>query len=156
MNAQSPLVGAPAALQSPPADTGVAGMPGFFHRYADVNGTRIHYVAGGSGPAVVLVHGWPYTWATWRKLMPLLAKAGFTAIAPDLRGIGDSAAADEGFSKINVAEDIRQIVKSLGFEQINLLGSDIGTHGCLRLCRRPRAGGASSGAHGICATGFRP
>jgi pimeloyl-ACP methyl ester carboxylesterase len=41
---------------------------------------RIHYVAGGEGPAVVLLHGWPYTWAVWRNLMPALASGGFTVI----------------------------------------------------------------------------
>lgn len=75
----------------------------------------------------MLLHGWPYTWAEWRKLMPLLANAGFTVIAPDLRGLGDSAKAESGYSKLNVAEDVRQIVRSLGFETIDLLGSDIGT-----------------------------
>ena len=68
---------------------------GFTHRYAEVNGTRIHVVIGGDGPAVLLVHGWPYNWALWRKLMPLLAQAGFTVIAPDLRGLGESAKADD-------------------------------------------------------------
>jgi len=102
-------------------------MDGFSHRYADVNGTRLHYVIGGEGPAVVLLHGWPYTWAEWRKLMPLLADAGFTVIAPDLRGLGDSAKAEAGYSKTNVAEDVRQVVHQLGLSEINLVGTDIGT-----------------------------
>lgn len=91
-----------------------------------MNGTRIHYVIGGTGPAVVLLHGYPYTWAAWRKLMPLLADAGFTVIAPDLRGLGDSDKASDGYAKTNAAEDVRQIVKSLGFDEINLVGTDIG------------------------------
>ncbi len=117
----------PASAQAPQADSEVAGLTGFTHRYADVNATRIHYVIGGEGPAIVLLHGWPYTWAAWRKLMPLLADAGFTVIAPDLRGLGDSVKADTGYAKTNVAEDIRQIVQSLGFDTINLVGTDIGT-----------------------------
>lgn len=111
----------------PPPEGPVAGMDGFSHRYAEVNGTRLHYVVGGEGPAVVLVHGWPYTWAEWRKLMPRLAAAGFTVIAPDLRGLGDSAKVETGYSKTNVAEDIRQVVHQLGFGEINLVGTDIGT-----------------------------
>lgn len=111
----------------PVPDSAVEGLSVFTHRYAEVNGTRIHYVIGGSGPAIVLLHGWPYTWAEWRKLMPLLANAGFTVIAPDLRGLGSSAKAESGYSKVNVAEDVRQIVHSLHFDTIDLLGSDIGT-----------------------------
>ena len=110
-----------------PADGTGAGMPGFTHRHAQVNGTRIHYVVGGQGPAVILLHGWPYTWALWRKLMPLLADAGFTVITPDLRGLGDSTKAEAGYAKTNVAEDVRQIVRSLGHDTINLVGTDIGT-----------------------------
>ena len=117
-----------AVLAPDPAVEGpVPGLEIFTHRYAQVNGTYIHYVIGGAGPAVVLLHGWPYTWALWRKLMPLLAQAGFTVIAPDLRGLGDSAKAEGGYAKTNVAEDVRQIVKSHSFETINLAGVDIGT-----------------------------
>ena len=48
--------------QAPPHDgSAVSGLIGFEHRYAEVNGTRLHYVAGGEGPAIVLLHGWPYT-----------------------------------------------------------------------------------------------
>ncbi|QUT04616.1 alpha/beta hydrolase [Sphingobium phenoxybenzoativorans] len=112
---------------APANDSPVDGLDGFRHYFADVNGTRIHYVSGGAGPAVVLVHGWPYTWALWRQLMPLIADAGFTVIAPDLRGLGYSAHAEDGFSKVSVAEDIRAIVQSLGFATINLVGTDIGT-----------------------------
>lgn len=115
------------AVTAPPADSAVTGIPGFTHRYAEVNGTRIHYVIGGKGPAVVLLHGYPYTWAMWRRLMPLLAAGGFTIIAPDLRGLGDSAKANSGYAKTNVAEDVRQIVRSLGIDVINLVGTDIGT-----------------------------
>lgn len=112
---------------APQPDSAVPGLDGFTHRYADVNGTRIHYVVGGKGPAVALLHGFPFTWAIWQRLMPKLAEAGYTVIAPDLRAMGDSAPAQDGFAKTNVAEDIRQIVTSLGFASINLVGMDIGT-----------------------------
>ena len=59
--------------------------------------------------------------------MPLLAEAGRTVIAPDLRGLGDSARAESGYEKSNVAEDVRQVVQSLGFASIDLVGTDIGT-----------------------------
>jgi pimeloyl-ACP methyl ester carboxylesterase len=111
----------------PKADSAVSGLEGFTHRYAEVNGTRIHYVMGGKGPAIVLLHGYPYNWALWRKMMPSLAQAGFSVIAPDLRGFGDSARPGTGYSKVNVAEDVRQIVQSHGFDSIHLVGTDIGT-----------------------------
>lgn len=105
----------------------VQGLPGFLHKHALVNGTQIHYVIGGEGSPIVLLHGWPYTWKVWSRLLPLLAAAGYTAIAPDLRGLGDSKLEDTGFLKCNVAEDVRHIVLSLGIEKIELLGMDVGT-----------------------------
>jgi len=105
----------------------VVDLPGFTHRFDEVNGTRIHSVTGGQGPLIVLMHGWPYTWALWRPLLPLVAAAGFSVLAPDLRGLGESSRAEDGYSKVNVAEDVRQIVQRLGVEQIQLVGTDIGT-----------------------------
>ncbi len=113
---------------APAADSAVDSLDGFTHRYAEVNGTRIHYVIGGSGPAVALLHGFPYSWAVWRDIMPLLAAAGRTVLAPDLRGMGDSAPAEsDTFAKTNVAADIRAIVRDLGLGPVDLVGMDIGT-----------------------------
>ena len=111
---------------APMAGGSIEGLPGFTHAYSAVNGTQIHYVIGGMGPILVLLHGWPYTWEVWRKVMPLLASQGYTVIAPDLRGLGDSALEEAGYSKTNVAADIHELVQSLGFEHIHLLGMDIG------------------------------
>ena len=119
--------GSVADVSLPLAGSEPAGMPGFTHQYADVNGTRLHYVSGGSGPAVMLLHGWPSSWLEWRPLMVLLADAGWSVIAPDLRGTGDSAVTEDGYSKANVSEDVRQLVQQLGHEQIRLVGTDIGT-----------------------------
>lgn len=58
---------------APAADTPVDNLEGFAHCFAEVNGVQIHYVSGGAGPAVVLLHGFPFTWFEWRKVMPLLA-----------------------------------------------------------------------------------
>jgi pimeloyl-ACP methyl ester carboxylesterase len=96
------------------------------HRHIDVNGTRLHVVVAGEGPAVVLLHGWPYTWTAWRRLIPPLAAAGFTVIAPDLRGTGDSAKPADGYDKRNVARDVHELVGALGFADIALVGMDIG------------------------------
>ena len=94
--------------------------------FAEVNGTSIHYAIGGNGPAVVLLHGWPYTWIVWRPLIPVLAQHGFTVIAPDLRGLGGSRRESDGYAKQNVASDIRELAASLGFDEIDLVGIDIG------------------------------
>ena len=59
----------------------------FSHRTAMTNGVRLHYVIGGSGSPILLVHGFPETWYAWRKVMPLLARH-HTVIVPDLRGAG--------------------------------------------------------------------
>ncbi len=103
-------------------------LPGFEHRYHSADGVRTHYVIGGSGPAVVLVHGWPYTWRVWQPTMRLLAQAGYTVIAPDLRGLGESSVPGDGVSydKVTVAGDIRRIAAAAGFERVNLVGMDIG------------------------------
>ena len=111
---------------APRADSAADGLPGFTHRYAEVNGTTLHYVSGGAGPAVVLLHGWPLSWREWRGVMPALAAAGFTVVAPDLRGLGDSARPADGYDKRTVAEDVRQLVQTLGHREVNLVGTDIG------------------------------
>ena len=61
------------------------------HREAVVNGVRLHYVEAGTGPLVVLLHGFPEFWFSWRHQIPALAAAGFHAVAPDLRGYNESA-----------------------------------------------------------------
>ena len=98
----------------------------FTHYTADVNGTRLHYVMGGKGDPVVLLHGFPQTWYEWRKIMPILAER-YTVIAPDIRGFGDSAKPTSGYDGRNMAEDIHQLVRQLGFERIFLVAHDMGT-----------------------------
>ncbi len=98
----------------------------FTHHMASVNGVRLHYVIGGTGDPVVLLHGWPQTWYEWRQVMPALAEQ-YTVIAPDLRGCGDSEKPLTGYNKRTVAEDIYQLVLHLGKERIFLVGHDIGS-----------------------------
>jgi pimeloyl-ACP methyl ester carboxylesterase len=97
----------------------------FSHHTASVNGIQLHYVIGGQGDPVVLLHGWPETWYAWRHVMPALAK-NYTVIAPDLRGLGDSSKPPTGYDGKTVAEDIHQLVTQLGFKTIFLVGHDIG------------------------------
>ena len=91
---------------------------------AEVNGQTIYYLKAGGGPVVVLVHGYPESSLTWRKIMPALADK-FTVIAPDTRGTGRSSLAD-GFSIEDVAADIFELVNSLGFTNASLVGQDFG------------------------------
>jgi len=103
-------------------------MPdGFVEKTIQVNGIAVNYAVGGTGPAVVLIHGYPQTWYSWRKIMPALA-GRYTVIAPDLRGSGGSDAPESGYDKATLAEDVHQLLVALGLEeQINVVGHDIGT-----------------------------
>ena len=98
----------------------------FSHHTATVNGIQLHYVIGGKGDPVVLLHGWPETWYAWRHIMPALAK-NYTVIAPDLRGLGDSSKPVTGYDGNTTAEDIYQLVSHLGLgQEIYLVGHDVG------------------------------
>ena len=70
-------------------------MAEWSHRYARINGIRMHYVEQGAGIPVVLCHGFPHLWFSWRHQLPVIAQAGFRAVAPDMRGMGQSDAPAE-------------------------------------------------------------
>lgn len=97
----------------------------FKNAYARVNGVNIHYVAGGSGEPLVLIHGFGQNWYMWNRLLPELSKH-FTVIAPDLPGLGESDKPDSGYDKKALAGYIHGLVKELGYNNINLAGHDIG------------------------------
>ena len=98
----------------------------FTHHTTSVNGIQIHYVIGGKGEPLVLLHGYPQSWYEWRYVMPTLAKK-FTVVAPDLRGFGDSSKPLTGYDGNSTAEDIYQLTKLLGFNKINLAAHDVGS-----------------------------
>jgi pimeloyl-ACP methyl ester carboxylesterase/quercetin dioxygenase-like cupin family protein len=98
---------------------------GFVSGAAKVNGTTVHYVRGGTGPAVILVHGFPENWSAFRRIMPRLAKK-FSVIAVDLRGVGSSKATAGGYDAANMAEDIYQLTQQLKLERSYVVGHDIG------------------------------
>lgn len=95
------------------------------HGKMDVGEVRLHYVTAGSGPALVLIHGFPQTWRTWRHVIPELAKR-YTVIAPDYRGAGDSGRPVGGYDKKTMAADIHTLVRALGHERAHIVGHDIG------------------------------
>jgi pimeloyl-ACP methyl ester carboxylesterase len=120
------ILGATGLLALSPLRTAsVAAPAGFTERFAEVNGVRLHYLIGGSGSPVVLLHGFAQTGLMWRPLMPLLAKR-HTVIVPDLRGAGRSANPQSGYDKVNMAVDIHELIVSLGLERISIVGHDIG------------------------------
>ncbi|WP_231929497.1 alpha/beta fold hydrolase [Gillisia sp. Hel1_33_143] len=102
-------------------------MPGFSSYFLKVNGTSIHYVQGGSGEPLVLLPGWPQTWWSYHHIMPSLAET-YTVIAIDLRGMGDSDKPKEGYTKKNMAGDIKELVVALGYDRSHIVGHDIGAN----------------------------
>lgn len=97
----------------------------FRHQTAMINGVRLHYVTGGKGPAVVLIHGLPASWYEWRGILQALAER-YTVIAPDLRGLGDSSKPPGGYDTHTAAEDIHQLVHSMGIDRVYVAGHDWG------------------------------
>ena len=85
----------------------------------------MHYVAAGSGPVLVLLHGWPETWYSWHGVMPRLAKR-FTVVAPDLRGVGLTERTPDGYDKKTVAADIAALIEHLGGGKVCVAGHDMG------------------------------
>jgi pimeloyl-ACP methyl ester carboxylesterase len=94
-------------------------------RFANVNGTRLHYLIAGHGDPVVLLHGYAETSHMWRPLISQLTKT-HRVIAPDLRGAGQSATPPDGYTKAAMAKDIHALVQSLGLKRIEIVGHDIG------------------------------
>lgn len=99
--------------------------PGFTSAAAKVNGTVLHYVRGGTGPPVILIHGFPQDWSEYRAIMPRLSQR-FTVVAVDLRGIGGSAAAAGGYDAANMAADVRRLAEVLKLERAYVVGHDLG------------------------------
>lgn len=98
----------------------------FTHEFTAVDDVRMHYVTGGSGPPLVLLHGWPQSWYAWRDIMPALAQE-YTVYAVDLPGLGDSEGAPSGYDKATLARYVHGlIVDELGLEEVNLVGHDLG------------------------------
>jgi haloacetate dehalogenase len=114
-------------------------FPGFDRRRIATSGADINLVTGGSGPPLLLLHGYPQTHLMWRKLAPSFA-AEFTVVVPDLRGYGDSAKPPAGpdnaeYSKRALALDQVETMAALGFERFAVAGHDRGARVAHRLAR---------------------
>ncbi|HYS69898.1 MAG TPA: alpha/beta hydrolase, partial [Gemmatimonadaceae bacterium] len=110
---------APRAQQTPGASMAIA------VRTATVDGASVQYLTAGSGPAIVLLHGYAETSRMWRPLIPRLA-ATHTVIAPDLPGIGGSAIPADGLDMTHAAARMHALVKGLGVNKAAVVGHDIG------------------------------
>ncbi len=98
------------------------------HRDVGANGIRLYIAEAGAGPLVILCHGFPESWYSWRHQLPALAGAGFHAVAPDMRGYGgtDAPAAVDAYHMLHLVGDVVGLVKALGHEQALLVGHDWG------------------------------
>lgn len=137
-------------------------LPGVTHRDVTVGGVRLHVAEAGSGPPIVLQHGWPQHWWVWRRLIGELA-TDHRVICPDLRGFGWSAAPAGRYDKESLATDLLGVLDELGLalpgsgERVRLVGHDwggfIGFLACLRAPERFQSFLALSIAHPWFSTG---
>ena len=98
------------------------------HRDIACNGIRLHVAEQGEGPLVLLCHGWPELWFSWRHQLPALAAAGFRAVAPDMRGFGrsDAPADVQAYSIMHLVGDMVGLVQELGESKAVIVGHDWG------------------------------
>ena len=96
--------------------------------YVDSNGIRLRLVEAGIGPLVILVHGWPESWYSWRHQLQALADAGYHAVAPGMRGYGGSSIPEniEDYNIIELTADVAGIVSALGADSAVVVGHDWG------------------------------
>ncbi len=104
----------------------VPGLHGFESDTTRVGaGVTLHFVRGGDGPGLVLLHGFPQDWYEWRRVLPRLAAAS-TVVAVDLRGVGGSDAPPDGFDAATMAADVHGVVEHLGLGPVDVVGHDVG------------------------------
>ena len=92
------------------------------HRDISANGARFHIVEAGSGPLVVLLHGFPMFWWTWRQQLTELANAGYRAVAMDLRGYGGSDHTPHGYDPTTLSRDVAGVIRCLGEPSATIVG----------------------------------
>ncbi|KAL0919763.1 hypothetical protein M5K25_011881 [Dendrobium thyrsiflorum] len=109
---------------------------GIEHRTVEVNGIRMHVAEKGEGPVVLFLHGFPELWYSWRHQILFLAARGYRAVAPDLRGFGDTEAPPDiaAYSIFHIVGDIVALIDSLGQDQVFVVGHDWGALVAWNLC----------------------
>ena len=103
-------------------------MSGITHRFIETNGIRMHIAEKGSGPLVLMCHGFPESWYSWRHQIEALAAAGYHAVAPDMRGYGqtDQPEGIDQYSLMHLVGDMVGVLDALGEEPAVLAGHDWG------------------------------
>ncbi|KAK9057244.1 hypothetical protein SSX86_022079 [Deinandra increscens subsp. villosa] len=103
-------------------------MENIQHKNVSVNGINMHVAEIGDGPAVLFLHGFPELWYTWRHQMLFISSKGYRAIAPDLRGFGDTEAppSSTSYTVLHVVGDLVCLLDSLGLDKVYLVGHDWG------------------------------
>jgi pimeloyl-ACP methyl ester carboxylesterase len=98
------------------------------HRTIETNGIRMHLAEQGAGPLVVLCHGFPESWYSWRHQLPALAEAGFHAVAPDMRGYGQTERPEaiDQYTLLHLVGDMVGLLDALGAEDAVIAGHDWG------------------------------
>ena len=96
------------------------------HRFVSANGSRFHVVEAGTGPLILLLHGFPEYWWTWRHQIEPLAEAGYRVVAVDLRGYGASDKPPRGYDGFTLASDVSGLIRALGERDAMLVGHDWG------------------------------
>ncbi|HEV2335059.1 MAG TPA: alpha/beta hydrolase [Stellaceae bacterium] len=98
------------------------------HRFIETNGIRLHVAEAGTGPLVILCHGFPESWYSWRHQLQALAEAGFHAVAPDMRGYGqtDRPEAIDQYTLLHLVGDMVGLVAALGADSAVIAGHDWG------------------------------
>ncbi len=98
------------------------------HRFVQTNGIRMHLAEAGTGPLVLLCHGWPESWYSWRHQLKALADAGYHAVAPDQRGYGqtDQPREIDQFTLLHLVGDMVGLVSALGESRAVIVGHDWG------------------------------
>jgi haloacetate dehalogenase len=119
-----------AAFAQPTTASPMNFFPGFRRQTIQTSGATVNVLVGGSGPPVLLLHGYPQTHVEWRKMAPVLAK-NYTLVLPDLRGYGDSSKPADGddhvnYSKRAMAQDQVEVMEKLGFRQFAMVSHDRG------------------------------
>ncbi|MEU5398024.1 alpha/beta hydrolase [Streptomyces sp. NPDC005963] len=104
--------------------------PDLRHRLVEAPAGRLHLVELGTGPLVVLVHGFPESWYSWRHQLPVLAAAGYRAVALDVRGYGRSSkpAAVDAYRMLDLVEDNLALVRALDEDTAVIIGHDWGAN----------------------------
>ena len=116
-------------MPDPAAHENLASDPTLQHRDIQLRDVRLHCVEAGSGPLVLLLHGFPEFWYTWRHLIPALAAAGFRVVAPDMRGVNTSSKPHgvAAYAIDVLVKDIDDLIAALGAERAHVVGHDWGS-----------------------------